>query len=116
MENMNKPAYPIVNGDGFPSNIEAVDPKDKFSTGLTKLEAFTMAAMQGMCANSDYTAYVRREQPNEILMDVISRECVNIAKATLKSLEEDGKQIANGIDYDNCDTFPIEALPEHLKP
>ena len=42
MNNQDMPAYPIVAGDYE-------------WHGLTKLEAFTMAAMQGMLANPDNT-------------------------------------------------------------
>lgn len=42
---------------------------------LTKLEQFTLAAMQGLCAsNATY---------------LISKEAVAVAKATLKALEEE---------------------------
>ena len=49
------------------------------ATGLTKLEAFTMAAMQGLCSN-----------PNswDVSNETIAGASVNLAKAALKALEK----------------------------
>lgn len=51
MENKDQPAYPIENGTmhiihqtGFDSSL----------IGLTKREAFTLAAMQGLCASGEF--------------------------------------------------------------
>lgn len=46
--------------------------------GLTKLEAFTMAAMQGLCANPDLS-----KRNGEI-----GETAVGIAQATLRALNE----------------------------
>ena len=67
MNNQNEPAYPVL------------DPSDYL--GLTKMEAFTMAAMHGICANSDDRAVgLVAEERAEI--------AVKIAKATLAELEK----------------------------
>ena len=49
MNNKDMPAYPVPN--------ELID-SNEWAPGFTKLEAFTMAVLQGLCANSacDLTA------------------------------------------------------------
>lgn len=59
----------------FPTQVNGGD----LFGGLTKREAFVMAAMQGLCANS-YLAATPPEQ--------ISRYSVKIADATLAELEK----------------------------
>lgn len=51
-------------------------PSQNFA-GLTKLEAFTMAAMQGLCANTDWTDNTD-----------VGNLSVAIAKTTLDALEK----------------------------
>jgi hypothetical protein len=71
-ENKDLPAYPVPPGQGVRFNVNDYD-------GLTKLEAFTMAAMQGLCAN-----------PNswDVSNETIASASVNLAKATLEALEK----------------------------
>ena len=63
MNNQDKPAYPLVAGDqGW--------------LGLTKLEAFTMAAMQGLVTDEN------------VPIDDLPTIAANLAKATLAELEK----------------------------
>jgi len=50
------------------------------SPGLTKLEAFTLAAMQGLCARDIPLSSVRIDQ------DHLAEEATRIAQATIEAL------------------------------
>jgi hypothetical protein len=69
MKNQDKPAMPITG-------------MDHQHLGLTKLEAFTMAALQGVCVPDDGAIWTE-ETPK-----ALGEAAVEIAKATLKALEE----------------------------
>lgn len=71
MENKNKPAYP------------AYDPWGKPTDGLTKLEVFAMAAMQGICSN---LKHIDETYKNQNQAEVIASKSLRIAEETLKSL------------------------------
>jgi hypothetical protein len=88
--NGDMPASPVLRPDGEALEIVVIgkdDPRNKgwsstesmHCIGLTKLEAFTMAAMQGICANSQAVFADGEER---------AAESVSIAKATLKALRE----------------------------
>lgn len=95
MENKDKSVIPptiLIAGKIDQESLEllkqAID--ESAQSGLTKLEAFTMAAMQGICSNGEYTEFIRREQQYEILADVVVRESITIANKLLKQLENNG--------------------------
>lgn len=69
MKNTHKPTHTFHHADDFGSTHE---------NGLTKLERFTMAAMQGMLANPDCPGYPER----------LANDSVMCAKATLNQLNE----------------------------
>jgi len=55
--------------------------------GLTKLEAFTMAAMQGLCANGALAVFANKEC-SYISVYQISTIAIEIAKETLSELSK----------------------------
>lgn len=59
-----------------PANPVIAD-KNVHALGLTKLEAFTMAAMQGLCATDNYGT------------KILSELAIEIAKATLDKLAKE---------------------------
>jgi hypothetical protein len=71
--NPNDPASPVT------PEINPRDPELSAYFGLTKLEAFTMAAMQGLCA--PYYQGLNPTKPKEI-----AESAVFIAKATIEAL------------------------------
>jgi hypothetical protein len=73
MDNSQKPAYPVKRFENKTPYLEQ---------GLTKLEIYTMAAMQGLCvvfgknvATGDYA-------------QLLAKDAVDIAKATLSELSK----------------------------
>lgn len=82
MENKDKPAYPtelsFSNFSSNPNEYMQTSNSSAIFPGLTKLERFTMAAMQGAVAHfgtvNDY--------------QTISKQCVEIAKSTLTALAD----------------------------
>lgn len=79
MNNEQQSAYPVA----------LPHPNADYAKGLTKLEAFTMAAMQGLCANAHIwnNAY-----HNDIDIDTwIAVRSLQIAKDTLLELEKQPK-------------------------
>lgn len=56
-------------------------------SGMTKLEAFTMAAMQGMCAASGISNRLGNS-PGEV-SEAMARGALRIAKATLDALQKE---------------------------
>lgn len=81
MENAKLPAYPLVkiDEDGRPYF-------DKRDSGLTKLEAFTMAAMQGLCSMENKSDQVFSSI--EEAYATIANIAVGIARATLSELSK----------------------------
>jgi hypothetical protein len=81
MNNQEKPAYPVFNSEGFVS-FAGVDGGYGINSmlGLTKLEAFTMAAMQGLCANPQVVDGRQWTSLHCVAVD--------IAKTTLAELEK----------------------------
>lgn len=77
MKNENKPAYPIAVSERTDTSF--------MEPGLSKLEAFTMAAMQGICANHYYTY----ESPIDSHAGGVASTALAQAKATLKLLEDE---------------------------
>jgi hypothetical protein len=72
MSNSNECAYPVLETEiGI-----------NFHTGLTKREAFAMAAMQGMLANTDFEKIIEK------FGYTVSYHSVSIADALLKELEK----------------------------
>lgn len=51
MKNADMPASPVINSEGFPTRISFIQDEPLAATGLTKREAFAMAAMQGLLAS-----------------------------------------------------------------
>jgi len=49
----NEPAMPITSTHGFPTHLKNLNIDGTGAIGLTIRQQFAMAAMQGMCANSD---------------------------------------------------------------
>lgn len=73
MDNNKLQAYPVAN------------PTSEYTSGLTKLEVFTMAAMQGLC-NSAGSEWINGRSLTQSQVDLISRSAVWIATATLSEL------------------------------
>jgi len=75
------PAYPI----GPDSSLNYPN-----ENGLTKLEAFTMAAMQGLCANTRFLQQTEglQEREHGATWDCLAMNAVEIAKATLSELSK----------------------------
>lgn len=68
MENKDLPAYPIL------------DPHSAYyREGLTKREAFAMAAMQGLCANPDYRTW-SDEFVTNMIIGVTDRTLAELSK------------------------------------
>jgi hypothetical protein len=78
MDNPQLPAYPI--GPGCSLNY----PNEN---GLTKLEVFTMAAMQGLCANPEAVKYFETSGVIQCTSD-LPKAAANIAKSTLSELSK----------------------------
>jgi len=73
MSNSNECAYPVLETEiGI-----------NFHAGLTKREAFAMAAMQGLLANSESNSW-----SEEQWYEQFSKQAVNHADALLKELEK----------------------------
>lgn len=70
MKNSDMPAQPISNNETYGDY--------EYAGGLTKREAFAMAAMQGLCSDPNYDAS----------LDLLSRDAACIADALLKALEK----------------------------
>lgn len=76
MKNEQQSAYPVA----------LPHPDADYAKGLTKLEAFTMAAMQGLCANAHIW---KNAYDNDIDIDCwISVRSSEIARATLSELSK----------------------------
>lgn len=73
MDNSTAPAYPTGH-EGDP--------------GLTKLERFTMAAMQGYCANAYFTEVISTDNGIANGYDAIARAAYLAARATLSKLSK----------------------------
>jgi|AraplaMF_Cvi_mMS_1032046.scaffolds.fasta_scaffold33293_4 hypothetical protein len=73
MDNPQMPAYPVTSNNGL--------------TGLTKLEAFTIAAMQGLCANPNVVIH---EQSHNVVIanGDIALTAYLIARDTLSELSK----------------------------
>lgn len=71
MDNTKQSAYPFV---------EQGTQYESVSEGMSKLEAFTMAAMQGLCANAMLS--------DKMGPDAFAQDAVAIARATLAELQK----------------------------
>jgi hypothetical protein len=84
--NPNDPAFPIPDGHELRKGEDTQTGRKyeysrKVSTrGLTKLEEFAKAAMQGLCANPHYAAYPP---------DVIAKNAVEVARQTIAELNKE---------------------------
>lgn len=84
IKNADMPAMPVLNGDNEPANIGCGYYRDKnLATGLTKLEEFTKAAMQGLLAGG----YCVSDGDARYRLKDVPTEAVNIARAVLDELE-----------------------------
>jgi len=86
MNNENRPDYPVP------------DPYVSEGAGLTKLEAFTMAAMQGVYSNEPLLHKISEETlgeglGNESFYIEVSKIAINQAKETLKLLEGESNEL-----------------------
>ena len=87
MNNGNNPAHPLT-GDAY-TNFASYDDKNQFTSydpqcqGLTKREAFAMAAMQGILSNETIMDYI--ENDNDL---TVVNQSVDIANKLLKELEK----------------------------
>lgn len=85
MNNKDMPTYPtkiqVIGRDAETGSW--VEGEGKLNIGLTKLEAFTMAALQGLCANPDLTHTPEVD---------LGYKAVVYAEATLAELERQNKQ------------------------
>jgi len=82
MSNKDMPAYPVIAGDEWYTNKTTGNrhPLLPEISGLTKLEAFTKAALQGLCANPEvFNAFENADEYGRI--------AVNMAEAALAELE-----------------------------
>jgi len=72
--------------NGFSTNAsDAIGATLEYFAGLTKLEAFTMAAMQGLCASGNEVYQVNG---GYVSGDSLGVDAVRIAKATIQALNE----------------------------
>ena len=78
MDNKDMPAMPISEED-----TDRIDVGVKIYTGLTKLEDFTKAAMQGWLARCGNVPHTVGLDPDEI-----AKVSISIAKAVLKQLDK----------------------------
>lgn len=67
------PAFPVIGADGLPSDY----------TGMTKREAFAMAAMQGILANRAY------DPPRRNKLAGMAEDAVSAADALLAELAKE---------------------------
>ncbi|MFM5478389.1 hypothetical protein ACET81_20970 [Aeromonas veronii] len=81
MKNADMPAFPVTDENGMPFNSL---PKEPCTIGLTKLEAFTKAAMQGLLAGG----YCLSDGDARHRLKDVPTEAVNIARAVLDELEK----------------------------
>lgn len=72
----------LTNGDQPANPVVETDNCINIVTGLTKREAFAMAAMQGMSSHPDFY------NMSESFADTIVIDCVKFADALLKELEK----------------------------
>jgi len=78
MDNANMPVTPIVGSNGRVQPFTDDNGFSAMATGLTKREAFAMAAMQGMCGHTGYC--------DENWQAIISKNSVEMADLLLKEL------------------------------
>lgn len=78
MNNGDCPASPIFNEHGFVGNWDVLKDPSNATGGLTKREAFAMAAMQGAMSTID---------DGHVSYDVLASDAVEMANALLKALE-----------------------------
>lgn len=89
MKNADLPAMPVVNGDNEPAEFDRPFYRNSnLATGLTKLEAFTKAAMQGLLAGG----YCVSDGNGRYRLKDVPAEAVNIARAVLDELEKQNDQ------------------------
>lgn len=81
MENKHQPAYPRTANEAFGGQEGAPQ------IGLTKLEAFTLAAMQGLCAGMASQVMEQTNPGRALLIKDLSAIAPIIATETLKQLE-----------------------------
>jgi len=79
MKNGDKPANPIVNSEGFCTELNNISVK-KDATGMSKREMFAMAAMQGLLP------IIHRYNPSDA-MELLCADAVEMADALLAELE-----------------------------
>lgn len=84
MRNSDMPANPLVNINGHPFNSNEVNDFDSgpLTFGLTKREAAAIAAMAGICANSQFSPESLEHFKNA------AEDAVKAADAVLKELEK----------------------------
>ena len=75
----NEPAMPIVNSDGFCSLLEHVEILKESAVGLTIRQQFAMAAMQGMCADTN---------TENMSVEVLANIAVSYADALINELNK----------------------------
>ena len=81
IKNGDMPVTPLVMDNGHPYHASNVAFDNKpLTSGLSKREAFAMAAMQGLCANPSYIS--------EEWVELITRESVRVADALLLELSK----------------------------
>jgi|GEM_PF-5897132 len=81
----NKSAYPVITTTYEHYGNSGVRKYIESNGGLTKLEAFTLAAMQGIMANPN-TIFINTEGRDSVIPN-IAEDAIAVAKATLKELE-----------------------------
>lgn len=82
IKNANLPACPITDDRGFPRMYGDIQNIEPLCFGLTKLEDFTKAALQGIMTNTNSCP------TEQYHFDNIAEDAVRAAKTTLKELEK----------------------------
>jgi len=83
MNNEQLPAFPTNTGPGFDEGWCAP------AEGLSKLEAFTKAAMQGLASNSYFVESIMTCEDVKNGHDTLASTALNIARATLSTLQDE---------------------------
>lgn len=84
MDNSQLPAYPVIriDEDGHPYS-------DQRDAGITKLERFTMAAMQGLLSQNDIHLMQKVANKKGVSSEIaLANTAIEVAKATLSELSK----------------------------
>jgi hypothetical protein len=83
MKNSDMPVSPVFNSNGVIKGFSDDEGFTSMATGLSKREAFALAAMQGLCANQ-YNITTEDSARKDLV-----KEAVNVADALLNELSKE---------------------------